>query len=804
MKLYQSTKLQCVLATMITLLVWINCRSVIADLDESRAGSSIYIFNTNAPNPYTQFKNVYGGPPNYTIIYESGAEHYVTTSNMALYIGSGNANIEVQTNAIVTNDYNGPDAAIYLGATATIENAGTIQTLQGINRGAAIQSYSTLTVNNAATGQIINTNHNAIYGANVVNNHGTITAKETQYAIYGTTGDDTVTLYTGSSTTGIISGVSYTDNDHLILDNGADANVNGHLASSVEGFEKLTKQGTAQWTVDQNNSVSANTLDIASGTLAVNGHIYNMHTQGTIRNGATLSGTGQITGSANLTVNSGGSIAPGNSIGTLILSTPVVFEAGSNLNIEVDTTGYDKLLLNSDIDLANATLNIIPLVENVTADEHVILETTGLVNNTFTDVNVALINTAVISFIPRYYTDYVTLQADIAQFEEKARTPNQRRVGLFLDNLPASMNDLRDAMRGIGDEDDLRREMDRLTPNSAPIHTVFTNAQNFSQSSVQVARTVTSGNTTMATAPGQSILKQLTDDPYSLAQDAQQPAQQSDTTDNKYRFFASPFGQFGNIDDSSSRIGYNFEAYGAIFGLDYQCLPNTTLGLSLGYINTDIGMNQSAGDSNIDTLRFGPYATYTNGPWNIDASLTGGIHWVDANRNTIMGTAESDYNSYDITVYGAASYDKQIGQVTVTPTMALTYIHQMTDSYSESGAGTANLNVDDVDSDSLQSLIGVHASMPIMLGNMQLTPEAWIGWQYEWLDRDIDINSSYAANPTSSLASTTDGTARSQLVAGAAVFTKLDDDLTLKMNYELNKSNDATIHSVWAMIELAF
>ena len=80
---------------------------------------------------------------------------------MALYIGSGNANIEVQTNAIVTNDYNGPDAAIYLGATATIENAGTIQTLQGINRGAAIQSYSTLTVNNAATGQIINTNHNA-------------------------------------------------------------------------------------------------------------------------------------------------------------------------------------------------------------------------------------------------------------------------------------------------------------------------------------------------------------------------------------------------------------------------------------------------------------------------------------------------------------------------------------------------------------------------------------------------------------------------------------------------------------------
>ena len=54
---------------MITLLVWINCRSVIADLDESRAGSSIYIFNTNAPNPYTQFKNVYGGPPNYSIIY---------------------------------------------------------------------------------------------------------------------------------------------------------------------------------------------------------------------------------------------------------------------------------------------------------------------------------------------------------------------------------------------------------------------------------------------------------------------------------------------------------------------------------------------------------------------------------------------------------------------------------------------------------------------------------------------------------------------------------------------------------------
>ncbi|MAX25166.1 MAG: hypothetical protein CMJ19_11750, partial [Phycisphaeraceae bacterium] len=452
----------------------------------------------------------------------------------------------------------------------------------------------------------------------------------------------------------------------------------------------------------------------------------------------------------------------------------------------------------------NGILHIIPLTTNVCTDEMEIISADGGVNGEFASLNVDVIDTATIDFITRYYDNRVTIQADVAQFEEKAHTPNQGRMGRTLDNLPGNMDDLGAAMRGIIGEDQLRQEMDRLMPLGAPIQTVFTNAQHFSTDTLQLARNAQQGNTRFAAAPGQSMLKQLNDDPYSLAQDGEQATEQAITTDGKLHFFASPFGQFGDIDSSDARTGYSYDAYGAIIGLDYNCIPNMSLGLSLGYISTDIGLDNSAGDSKVDTLRFGPYLTYTNGNWNVDASITGGFHWIDGNRNTIMGTAESDYNSYDFTIYGAASYDMLINNVTLSPTFSLTYVHQMTDDYAESGAGSANLTVEDLQTDSLQSLVGVHASMPVMLGNIALTPEAWIGWKYEWLDRDVDINSAFSANVTSPFTSSSQGTSRSQLVAGAAVFSQINETTSLKLNYELNTASDVTIHSVWAMIELNF
>ncbi|MFG0250935.1 MAG: autotransporter outer membrane beta-barrel domain-containing protein, partial [Phycisphaeraceae bacterium JB051] len=661
----------------------------------------------------------------------------------------------------------------------------------------------------------------AIQGIDTLFNYGTVDGSSNGVAIRCTDGDDDIYLYTGSEVYGSIEGQSEDATGDRIYFRDSDSSQYGNLRNNVYGFETATKQDAGTWTIrDTVTSFGVQTFDVDYGIL-VNDGIITVSDAFNINQGGMLNGRGTINGAGSVNVKEDGILAPNRSsyldhisvsdqpraqmstIGTKTINTQLNLEAGSFLEIEVQGSEIDKVVANS-VDI-QGNLVIVPLVNaaEISDEELVFLESTALIDTQFASVDVHNIETDTITFDVIYYDNSVAIQKSVAAFEDKALTPNQKHIGRVLDNLPGGMGDLRNQMNLVGNGQ-LQKEMDRLRPNGAPIRTVFSNAQGFSQDSLQLARSVQQGNTRFAAAPGQSMLKQLNDDPYSLAQDGEQVAEQTTATDGKLDFFASPFGQFGDIDSSDARTGYSYDAYGAIIGLDYNCIPNMSLGLSLGYINTDISMDNSAGDSKVDTLRFGPYLTYTNGNWNVDASITGGFHWIDANRNTIMGTAESDYNSYDFTIYGATSYDMQLDKVTLSPTFSLTYVHQMTDDYAESGAGSANLTVEDMQTDSLQSLIGVHASMPVMIGNLALTPEAWIGWKYEWLDRDVDINSVFSANVTSPFTTTSQGSSRSQLVAGAAVFSQINEMTSIKLNYELNTASDVTIHSVWAMIELNF
>lgn len=115
--------------------------------------------------------------------------------------------------------------------------------------------------------------------------------------------------------------------------------------NDISGTGGLTKTGAGTLTLTGANTYTGDTL-IGGGRLLVNGSIIS---DSTVMRDATLGGTGQV---GSVLVKSGGTLAPGNSPGTLIASSSVVQEAGSNLAIEIDGTGhangagnYDRLVL---------------------------------------------------------------------------------------------------------------------------------------------------------------------------------------------------------------------------------------------------------------------------------------------------------------------------------------------------------------------------------------------------------------------------------------------------------------------------
>ena len=128
-------------------------------------------------------------------------------------------------------------------------------------------------------------------------------------------------------------------------------------AGGITGTGSLTKSGAGNLVLSGTNSYTGPT-SVAAGRLSVGGGLAN--TAVTVASAAELGGSGSIVGA--LTVNNGGTLAPGNSIAALSVGD-TTFDGGSTFAYEVDSTNVgslgsaaDLLVVGSDLDIAAGTV----------------------------------------------------------------------------------------------------------------------------------------------------------------------------------------------------------------------------------------------------------------------------------------------------------------------------------------------------------------------------------------------------------------------------------------------------------------
>ncbi len=111
------------------------------------------------------------------------------------------------------------------------------------------------------------------------------------------------------------------------------------LAASLSGPGSLTKVDSGALTLTATNTYNGPTT-IDQGELIVNGSLAD---SAVTVNGGTLGGTGTLN---NVTVNSGGEVAPGDAPGVMHLSGSLTMAAGAAMDFELDSpTSYDQLEL---------------------------------------------------------------------------------------------------------------------------------------------------------------------------------------------------------------------------------------------------------------------------------------------------------------------------------------------------------------------------------------------------------------------------------------------------------------------------
>lgn len=289
---------------------------------------------------------------------------------------NGSGEVQLGTASLMVNNASGIFSGAIRGTGGISINGGT-QILTGasdFSGGAGIASGATLQIgNNGNAGSITSdvTNYGSLIFkrsddvtyAGSISGPGTFShlgsSKLTLTATNSTRGDVFIgvgsTLQLGNGgTTGWIGGTgnfvgSISNAGALIVNRSNTVSYRG----VISGSGTLTQMGSGTLTLAGTNTYTGATL-VTGGTLVVNGSIASSSSV-TVSPGATLSGSGQIPA---MIVN--GTLAPGNSPGTLTVNGSLTLAAGSSYLAEVQGAVSDRVNVTGAAALAG-TLRIVPL-----------------------------------------------------------------------------------------------------------------------------------------------------------------------------------------------------------------------------------------------------------------------------------------------------------------------------------------------------------------------------------------------------------------------------------------------------------
>ena len=490
----------------------------------------------------------------------------------------------------------------------------------------------------------------------------------------------------------------------LVLNQAAD----GSYAGDIGGSGDLVKTGAGTAILAGNLAHGGQTI-VNAGTLRINGTLAGLATVGA---GAVLGGSGSFLGG----IDNHGTLAPGNSIGTMAVTGPLTFNAGSVYEVEVDAAGQsDRIEVDGPATLAG-TVRVLPAPGDYAAQTDYTILTADSLSGSFDAVTSA---SAFLDPSLLYGATDVTLRLtrNAVAFADVARTPNQRAVAGALDagsaGAAGDYATLLGAVAGLSAAE-ARAAFDRL------------------------------GGAGLAAVPTVQLLDQARFD--GALQAAADPAAGTG-------LWATAYGTGGTVDGDGNAAGFDHRGGGVVAGLGWRVGAEATLGLALGYGRSRL--DHGAGeDGTVDTVRAGLYGAWqpAGGRLVLDGALGAGRSDYESERRLAFGAlarrAEGEADGHEISARLGAGYRLDHGAWQVTPRASLAYVRLHRDGFAETGAGAAGLEVGAETVESVQGRLGLAVARPFATAaGLAVTPAAALTWRHEFGDTERVVDAAFAGAP---------------------------------------------------------
>ncbi|TFF14494.1 autotransporter domain-containing protein [Pseudomonas sp. BCA14] len=440
---------------------------------------------------------------------------------------------------------------------------------------------------------------------------------------------------------------------------------------------------------------------VNGGLLTVNGSLASAVT---VNDSATLGGSGRI---AALSVNNGGSVAPGNSVGTLQVAGDVNLGAGSTYAVELTPAGSDRIVAggkavlgggNVTLALENSpTLLSQSQVQSLIGRQYSILQAAGGIQGQFGQV------------LPNYLflggtLDYAAngVQLDVgrnnATFASVAATRNQRNVAAAAEQLGAG-NPVYESVLLADSAATARQGLQQLSGEIYP-----------------------------------AIGAMLINDSLQLRDAVGERLRHVPVTGER-NLWIKALGAWGKTDSRSETAGATRSIGGLLAGADGALDEQTRIGVVAGY--SDSGLNLGNGthsSASIDSYHLGAYAGRELGDWRVSVGGAYSWHRGDVKRDlqygAVSGKQKTKLEARTAQLFTEAAYRVQLQPLALEPFANLAYVHLDSDAFHEKGDAAALERGSDR-RDAVLSTLGMRALKTLPLNDhQQLELSGSLGWQH--------------------------------------------------------------------------
>jgi outer membrane autotransporter protein len=272
------------------------------------------------------------------------------------------------------------------------------------------------------------------------------------------------------------------------------------------------------------------------------------------------------------------------------------------------------------------------------------------------------------------------------------------------------------------------------------------------------------------------------------------------------------FGNWGQTESNGNSASSSTHTSGLLIGADGALGDAWKGGGAIGYSDStidEVGRATHAGSNNYHAAIYAGTSNRTGPSWKLGSSFS--WHAIDSTRqidfSSFSDTARANYNVASEQLFADISYPLNYGNMDTrfAPFARLSYVHQTTSGFAEQG-GAAALNIDNANSDTLQTTLGMRGHQEGALPAhdiKKVSIDGMFGWQH--LEGDVTPTST-ARFTSGSDSFTVDGApmARDAFVYDAAFRLALDPNASIGLRYAGQLATDDQSQSITGQFQYQF